>query len=180
MSTAASGLRARSCLKLLCSALASAACVGAQEVLPEAGDRSQNHPPTFDPLRDVAPMDAVVCASSVDAAPVEFRLERLQDADGDRLEARWFIDYAGGFSAVQKSQFLDRGPADPAYPAATLSATDIDPYHRSIDAPFAVEVVVSDGFDVPEQAPRNRAVKAGAYAVTYRWTVVWRSGAACD
>ena len=164
----------------LLMAAAASACVGAQEILPEVAALRENHPPRFDPLHDATPSDALVCLSSLDAAPREFRLERLKDVDGDRLEARWFIDYAGGFTAVQKSQFLDRGPQDPTYPAATLSATDVDPYHRSTGTPFVVELVVSDGFDAPETVPRNRAVKADAFAVTHRWTVVWRTGAACE
>jgi hypothetical protein len=162
------------------SALLLAACIGPQEVLPEEATPAPNHPPTFDPLRDATPADPLVCVSSLDAAPREFRLERLEDVDGDRLEARWFIDYAGGFTAVQKSQFLDRASQDETYPPTTLTATDIDPYHRSVVAPFTVEVVVSDGFDAPERMPRNRALKAGAFALTYRWSVVWRAGVACE
>ena len=156
------------------------ACIGPQEVLPEVTTVPPNHPPTFDPLRDATPADALVCVSSLDAAPREFRLERLIDVDADRLEARWFIDYAGGFTAVQKSQFLDRDADDPNYPPTTLSTTDVDPYHRSLATPFTVEVVVSDGFDLPEAAPRNRAVRAGSFAATYRWSVVWRTGASCE
>lgn len=139
-----------------------------------------NQPPSFDPTADVSPRGAVVCLSDLDATPKEFRLGNLRDADGGRLEARWFINYEGGFLAIQKAQTLERASGEPVYPPTTFLSSEIDPVHRNTLAPFAIEVVVSDGFAAYDQIPKNRAVADGAYAVSYRWVVQNRQGTPCE
>ena len=139
-----------------------------------------NQPPSFDPTADVSPRGAVVCLSDLDATPREFRLGNLRDADGGRLEARWFINYEGGFLAIQKAQTLERASGEPVYPTTTFLSSEIDPVHRNTLTPFSIEVVVSDGFAAYDQLPKNRAVAEGAYAVSYRWVVQNRQGTPCE
>ena len=155
-------------------------CLVPQAVVSEAPNEGANHPPVFDPASDVSPREAVICVSSLDPTPREFRLERLRDLDGEPLEARWFIDYESGFTAIQKTETLVPAEGEPVYPAATFSSADIDPFHRTTGRPFALEVVVSDGFAASDLAPRQRALIEGAYAASYRWTVLYRAGAPCE
>ena len=161
-------------------ALSAAACVVPQEIVADDSESSGNRPPVMDPTTDASPAGALVCASSLDAAPTEFRLDNLRDDDGTPLEARWFIDYDGGFTAIQKTETLVRAASASVYPPTTFSSNDIDPFHRAQGKPFSVEVVVSDGFDGADLAPRQRAVRSGRYSVSYRWSVLYRTGALCE
>ncbi len=159
---------------------AAMACLSPQEIELDVPPEEVNLPPVFDPTRDASPQGAVTCVSGLDETPTEFRLDNLRDVNGQRLEARWFIGYEGGFLAVQKSQALERAAGEAVYPPATLLSSEIDPYHRTLGRPFFVEVVVSDGFAAPDVPPRNRAVREGAYAVNYRWVVTYKAGAPCE
>jgi len=169
----------RGCVAGLLSALAGG-CLVPQSVVSEDPTEGTNHPPVFDPATDISPREAVICVSSLDPAPREFRLERLRDPDGEPLEARWFIDYDSGFTAIQKTETLVPAEGEPVYPAATFSSIDIDPFHRTTGRPFALEVVISDGFAASDLPPRQRALSEGAYAASYRWTVLYRAGAPCE
>lgn len=160
--------------------VATMACLSPQEIELDVPPEEVNLPPVFDPTRDASPQGAVICVSGLDETAIEFRIDNLRDENGQKLEARWFIDYEGGFVAVQKSQTLSRSADEAVYPPATLLSSEIDPYHRTLGRPFFVEVVVSDGFAPADTTPRNRAVQDSAYAVNYRWVVNYKAGAPCE
>lgn len=164
---------------ILLTAGAMAGCLASQEIDLDVPPEEVNVPPTFDPTKDVAPRDAVVCVSGLDETATEFRLNNLRDGNGHRLEARWFIDYAGGFTAIQKTQLLERQADEPVYPPATLLSSEIDPFHRTLGQPYFVEVVVSDGFAGADASPKNRAAAEGSYAVSVRWAVDYKAGTPC-
>ncbi len=170
-------VRAAGSLAIACS-LASFSCLSPQDIEVEVPPVKAHLPPTFDVTKDVTPNTPLVCVSSLDPQATEFRIDNVQDASGQPLSARWFIDYDGGFTAIQETADLTPKAGDTLYQAAVFSSNLIDSVHQN-GRPFFLDVVISDGFADPPAEPINRAIAPGAFSITYRWSVEYLEGTPC-
>lgn len=160
--------------------LAIAACLSPQDIEVDVAPVVVNVPPVFDPTKDVSPRDASSCVSTADKPLLEFRISNLRDGnghEGQQLQARWFVDYDqnANSTAIAKSDTLHPFPDTDVYETARIDASFI---HPAPSDSHVLEVVVSDRFD-DNGSPKNRAIPATSYAVTYRWTFVYKGDAPC-
>lgn len=150
-----------------------------------------NLPPEID-LLQVEPTSAVVCVSGVPDEPaVEFRLANIRDpngVDGQVLSVRWFVDYSpatadspGGdvSSLIIRAEEIEPIEAgSEIYLPVVLSSGEIQRLLRPNNT-HTLEAVVSDGFD-SSGLPRNRAVREGHFATSYKWAVFYQQDRPCD
>ena len=170
-----------------------AACFAPQEIELFEDPTVYNQPPIID-VRTASPVRPTCISRAVDESVEQPTLRALvtdpNGGDGQRLEARWFVDYQPGVSRTLSaigSQALPplRLGDEFSYPPLELSADIL--LRFSLEAGLhQVEVVVSDGFDDGAE-PRNRAPSLGncsdlegpCYVTSHKWIVELKDNSPC-
>lgn len=164
---------------LLLTAPFAGGCLSAQEIELIEQFQPFNLPPVID-LTQVEPPQPVVCVSALE--PIEFRLENVRDPNGperQELSVRWFVDYSlaesdspGSDQSKNIIKTENLGPVEEGsdvYTPVVLRSSEIQRLLTPNET-HVVEAVISDGFSSTGE-PRNRAVREGFYATSYKWTV---------
>lgn len=173
--------------------LLGAACFAPQEIELFEEPTVFNQPPAID-LRTATPTRPTCISGAVDDEVEQPTLRALvtdpNGAVGQRLEARWFVDYEPGVTATLSSVMTK--PLSPlqlgdefSYPPLELGP-EIIRRLRLTSGTHQVEVVVSDGFDDGAE-PRNRAPRLGdcdgltgpCYVTSHKWTVEFLENTPC-
>lgn len=148
--------------------------------LPEVSrvDGGSVTPPRF--LTDTAsPADALVevAASGCESAPVfTLGVDVVDDDTTERVDVRWFVDYATDQSnSVIRSREDLEGPADETQTIRKITPFTFKPldFGAAVGTTHVVEVVMSNGF-YPEGteglALPNRTAQAGFEVQVFRWS----------
>lgn len=99
----------------------------------------------------------------------------VEDEGHVELTARWFVNYQAGVTESYEYTEQKYLPNDGDYNDIVLSESELGLAGRQPGI-YAVEVVVSDGFDALNASPPRRKALPGFNLASYKWVIEYRGG----
>jgi hypothetical protein len=152
-------------------------CVVPQQIDAYTAPPAATHAPVLIEVQTASPREAVKCIDQTNLSTTSFGV-LVTDEDKTALTARWFLNYDFSIRSAYQVLFQDE-PQDRNNVFLQLDPTVLGLQGRQPGI-YALEVVVSDGFD-PDLTtpPANRQILKGNNVASYKWVIDYRGSGSC-